>query len=220
MDGMNEVGELFGAGKMFLPQVVKTARTMKMAVEILKPYMEAEKKTGSVSAGKILLATVKGDVHDIGKNIVGVVMACNNYEVMDMGVMVPADQIVRKAKEEHVDMIGLSGLITPSLDEMVNVAKELRKAGLDIPLMVGGATTSNLHVALKIAPVYDGPVFWVKDAAQEPLIAGRIMRKDKNLKSELDSQYAKMRSEYQEKQEKIMSIDEARKHKPNFFDGK
>ena len=217
---MNEVGELFGAGKMFLPQVVKTARTMKMAVEILKPYMEAEKKTGSVSAGKILLATVKGDVHDIGKNIVGVVMACNNYEVMDMGVMVPADQIVRKAKEEHVDMIGLSGLITPSLDEMVNVAKELRKAGLDIPLMVGGATTSNLHVALKIAPVYDGPVFWVKDAAQEPLIAGRIMRKDKNLKSELDSQYAKMRSEYQEKQEKIMSIDEARKHKPNFFDGK
>lgn len=127
MDGMNEVGELFGAGKMFLPQVVKTARTMKMAVEILKPYMEAEKKTGSVSAGKILLATVKGDVHDIGKNIVGVVMACNNYEVMDMGVMVPADQIVRKAKEEHVDMIGLSGLITPSLDEMVNVAKELRK---------------------------------------------------------------------------------------------
>lgn len=220
MDGMNEVGELFGAGKMFLPQVVKTAITMKMAVEILKPYMEAEKKTGSVSAGKILLATVKGDVHDIGKNIVGVVMACNNYEVMDLGVMVPADQIVRKAKEEHVDMIGLSGLITPSLDEMVNVAKELRKAGLDIPLMVGGATTSNLHVALKIAPVYDGPVFWVKDAAQEPLIAGRIMRKDKNLKSELDSQYAKMRSEYQEKQEKIMSIDEARKHKPNFFDGK
>ena len=223
MDGMNVVGELFGAGKMFLPQVVKTARTMKEAVEILKPYMESEKKEDTVSAGKILLATVKGDVHDIGKNIVGVVMACNNYEVIDMGVMVPAEQIVRKAREEHVDMIGLSGLITPSLDEMVNVAKELRKAGMDIPLMIGGATTSPLHVALKIAPVYGGPVMWIKDAAQEPLAAARIMNKDdeKKLEDELNEQYASMRDEYKKKQEEILSLEEARKRKPNLFeDGK
>ena len=223
MDGRNVVGELFGAGKMFLPQVVKTARTMKEAVEILKPYMESEKKEDTVSAGKILLATVKGDVHDIGKNIVGVVMACNNYEVIDMGVMVPAEQIVRKAREEHVDMIGLSGLITPSLDEMVNVAKELRKAGMDIPLMIGGATTSPLHVALKIAPVYGGPVMWIKDAAQEPLAAARIMNKDdeKKLEDELNEQYASMRDEYKKKQEEILSLEEARKRKPNLFeDGK
>ena len=152
MTGMNTVGQLFGEGKMFLPQVVKTARTMKQAVSILQPYIEAEKTEGGKSAGKVLLATVKGDVHDIGKNIVGVVMACNGYEIIDMGVMVPAEQIVRKAQEEHVDMIGLSGLITPSLEEMVNVAKELQRANLNIPIMIGGATTSELHVALKIAP--------------------------------------------------------------------
>ena len=141
MAGMNTVGRLFGEGKMFLPQVVKTARTMKQAVSILQPYIEAERTEGSKSAGKVLLATVKGDVHDIGKNIVGVVMACNNYEIIDMGVMVPAEQIVRKAREEHVDIIGLSGLITPSLEEMVNVAKELQRAGMNIPIMIGGATT-------------------------------------------------------------------------------
>lgn len=220
MDGMNEVGELFGAGKMFLPQVVKTARTMKAAVELLTPFMEAEKEEGTISAGKILLATVKGDVHDIGKNIVGVVMACNNYKVIDLGVMVPADQIVRKAKEEHVDMIGLSGLITPSLDEMVNTAKELRKAGLSTPLMVGGATTSELHAALKIAPVYDGPVLWVKDAAQEPLLASRLMSEDgrAQLKQELDRRYEQLREKYRQKQEKILTLEEARKRKPNLFD--
>ena len=147
-------------------------------------------------------------------------MACNNYEVIDLGVMVPADQIVRKAREEHVDMIGLSGLITPSLDEMVNTAKELRKAGLDIPLMVGGATTSELHVALKIAPVYDGPVLWVKDAAQEPILAARLMSSDgrAQLEQELKERYARLCNDYQQKQEKILSLEEARKRKPNLFD--
>ena len=168
MDGMNCVGELFGSGKMFLPQVVKAARTMKQAVKLLNPYIEDGRDGASAAAGKVLLATVKGDVHDIGKNIVSVVMACNNYDIVDLGVMVPAGQIVKKAKEERVDLIGLSGLITPSLDEMVNVAKELAAAGIDVPLMIGGATTSKLHVALKIAPVYGGPVVWVKDASQNP----------------------------------------------------
>ena len=155
MQGMNEVGDLFGAGKMFLPQVVKTARTMKDAVAILQPYIEKEKVDGKAIAGKVLLATVKGDVHDIGKNIVGVVMACNNYEVIDLGVMVPAAQIIKKATEENVDLIGLSGLITPSLQEMVNSVVAFKEAGLNIPVMIGGATTSQLHVALKIAPLYD-----------------------------------------------------------------
>lgn len=175
MAGMNKVGELFGCGKMFLPQVVKTARTMKKAVAILQPYIEADKKEGTTTAGKVLMATVKGDVHDIGKNIVDVVMSCNNYEVIDLGVMVPAEQIVKKAVAEQVDMIGLSGLITPSLEEMVNVATEMEHAGLDLPIMVGGATTSEMHVALKIAPVYSGIVVWVKDAAQNPLVAQRLM---------------------------------------------
>ena len=164
MEGMNKVGELFGAGKMFLPQVVKTARTMKKAVAILQPLIEADKQEGVRSAGKVLMATVKGDVHDIGKNIVSVVMACNNYEIIDLGVMVPAEMIVRKAIEEKVDIIGLSGLITPSLEEMAHVAVELKCAGLDIPIMIGGATTSKLHTALKIAPVYGGPVIHMKDA--------------------------------------------------------
>ena len=175
MDGMNYVGELFGAGKMFLPQVVKTARTMKKAVAILQPRIEAEKVAGSRSAGKVLLATVKGDVHDIGKNIVSVVMACNNYEIIDLGVMVPADVIVRRAIEEQVDIIGLSGLITPSLDEMVGVARELQRAGLRIPLLIGGATTSDMHTALRIAPVYDGPVIHLKDASQNALVAARLL---------------------------------------------
>ena len=162
MQGMNEVGDLFGAGKMFLPQVVKTARTMKDAVAILQPYIEKEKVDGKAIAGKVLLATVKGDVHDIGKNIVGVVMACNNYEVIDLGVMVPADQIIKKAKEEKVDLIGLSGLITPSLQEMVNSVIAFKEAGLNIPVMIGGATTSQLHVALKIAPLYDAQLYGLK----------------------------------------------------------
>ena len=205
---------------MFLPQVVKTARTMKKAVAILQPYIEADKKEGTTTAGKVLMATVKGDVHDIGKNIVDVVMSCNNYEVIDLGVMVPAEQIVKKAVAENVDMIGLSGLITPSLEEMVNVATEMEHAGLDLPIMVGGATTSEMHVALKIAPVYSGIVVWVKDAAQNPLVAQRLMNADdrKKLKAELDDRYARLREKYAAHQQKLSSLDEARKNKLNLFE--
>ncbi len=217
MAGMNTVGKLFGEGKMFLPQVVKTARTMKQAVEILQPYIEAEKTAGAKSAGKVLLATVKGDVHDIGKNIVGVVMACNGYEIIDMGVMVPAEQIVRKAKEENVDLVGLSGLITPSLEEMVNVAQELEKAGMNIPIMIGGATTSELHVALKIAPVYGGPVVWMKDASQNALVASRLLSDEQQVEQELAEKYEQLRVEYQHEQIKLSSIEEARKQKLNLF---
>jgi 5-methyltetrahydrofolate--homocysteine methyltransferase len=217
MDGMNIVGRLFGEGKMFLPQVVKTARTMKQAVGILQPYIESQKAEGVKSAGKVLLATVKGDVHDIGKNIVSVVMACNGFDVIDMGVMVPAEQIVRRAKEENVDMIGLSGLITPSLEEMVNVATELRKAGLNIPIMIGGATTSELHVALKIAPVYGGPVVWMKDASQNAITASRLMSEEKTMEQELNEKYAQLRSDYQHEQQELLSLEEARKKKPNLF---
>ena len=218
MTGMNQVGELFGEGKMFLPQVVKTARTMKQAVNILQPAIEAEKTEGSKSAGKVLLATVKGDVHDIGKNIVGVVMACNGYEIIDMGVMVPAEQIVRKAQEEHVDIIGLSGLITPSLEEMVNVAKELQRAHLNIPIMIGGATTSELHVALKIAPVYEGAVVWLKDASQNALVAARLMSDEQQIEHELAEKYQHLRDDYQHQQQTLVSIEEARKHKENLFE--
>ena len=218
MAGMNKVGKLFGEGKMFLPQVVKTARTMKQAVDILQPYIEAEKTESTSSAGKVLLATVKGDVHDIGKNIVNVVMACNGYDVIDMGVMVPADQIVRKAKEENVDMIGLSGLITPSLEEMVNVAEELKKAQMDIPIMIGGATTSELHVALKIAPVYGGPVVWMKDASQNALMAAKLLNEKEQVEHDLDEKYDHLRKEYEEEQQQILSLEEARKNKPNIFE--
>ena len=218
MAGMNTVGTLFGEGKMFLPQVVKTARTMKQAVNILQPYIEAEKAEGSKRAGKVLLATVKGDVHDIGKNIVGVVMSCNGYEVIDMGVMVPAEQIVRKAREEHVDMIGLSGLITPSLEEMVNVARELQREGMDIPIMIGGATTSELHVALKIAPVYSGSVVWMKDASQNAIVAARLMNEGQEVAHELEEKYEHLRDEYLQSQDEILSLEEARKHKLNLFD--
>jgi 5-methyltetrahydrofolate--homocysteine methyltransferase len=218
MAGMNTVGTLFGEGKMFLPQVVKTARTMKQAVGILQPYIEAEKSEGGKRAGKVLLATVKGDVHDIGKNIVGVVMSCNGYEVIDMGVMVPADQIAKKAREEHVDMIGLSGLITPSLEEMVNVARELQREGMDIPIMIGGATTSELHVALKIAPVYGGSVVWMKDASQNALVAARLMNDSKEVAHELEEKYEHLREEYQQAQDELLSIEEARKHKLNLFE--
>ena len=218
MAGMNTVGQLFGEGKMFLPQVVKTARTMKQAVGILQPYIEADKAEGGKRAGKVLLATVKGDVHDIGKNIVGVVMSCNNYEIIDMGVMVPAEQIVRKAKEEQVDIIGLSGLITPSLEEMVNVAKELQRAGMDIPIMIGGATTSEMHVALKIAPVYAGPVVWLKDASQNALVAARLLNDGEQMEHELTEKYQKLRDDYQQSQDELLSLEEARKQKLNLFD--
>ena len=218
MAGMNKVGVLFGEGKMFLPQVVKTARTMKQAVGILQPAIEAEKTEGSKSAGKVLLATVKGDVHDIGKNIVGVVMACNGYEIIDMGVMVPAERIVRKAQEEHVDIIGLSGLITPSLEEMVNVAKELQRAHLNIPIMIGGATTSELHVALKIAPVYEGAVVWLKDASQNALVAARLMSDEQQVEQELAEKYQHLRDDYQHQQQTLVSLEEARKHKENLFE--
>ena len=220
MDGMNTVGQLFGSGKMFLPQVVKTARTMKQAVAILQPHIEEGRTEGAAKSGKVLIATVKGDVHDIGKNIVGVVMACNNYEVIDMGVMVPPEQIVRKAIEEKVDIIGLSGLITPSLEEMVNVVREMEKAGLHIPVMIGGATTSELHVALKIAPVYGGPVVWMKDASQNPLVAQRLLSDggSEDIQHNLNEKYAHMRDEYNSKQQQLSSIDEARKNKLNLWE--
>ena len=220
MDGMNEVGTLFGEGKMFLPQVVKTARTMKQAVAILQPYIEAENDGASSKAGRYLVATVKGDVHDIGKNIVAVVMSCNNYEVIDLGVMVPAEQIVRKVREDHVDMVGLSGLITPSLEEMVHVAKEMQRAGLRVPIMVGGATTSEMHVALKIAPVYDGLVLWVKDASQNPILAARLLNPQTHdqLVRETNERYARLREEYHAKQQNLASLAEARKNKLNLFD--
>lgn len=220
MQGMNEVGDLFGAGKMFLPQVVKTARTMKDAVAILQPYIEKEKVDGKAIAGKVLLATVKGDVHDIGKNIVGVVMACNNYEVIDLGVMVPADQIIKKAKEEKVDLIGLSGLITPSLQEMVNSVIAFKEAGLNIPVMIGGATTSQLHVALKIAPLYDAPVVWVKDASVNPSIAAALLNEKERERfcKELDTTYEKLRAGYKEEQQKVLSLSKARENKLNLFD--
>ena len=220
MQGMNEVGDLFGAGKMFLPQVVKTARTMKDAVAILQPYIEKEKVDGKAIAGKVLLATVKGDVHDIGKNIVGVVMACNNYEVIDLGVMVPADQIIKKAKEENVDLIGLSGLITPSLQEMVNNVVAFKEAGLNIPVMIGGATTSQLHVALKIAPLYAAPVVWVKDASVNPSIAAALLNEKERERfcKELDATYEKLRAGYKEEQQKVLSLSKARENKLNLFE--
>jgi 5-methyltetrahydrofolate--homocysteine methyltransferase len=181
MDGMNVVGDLFGAGKMFLPQVVKSARVMKKAVAYLQPFLEAEKKAageGRPARGKLLLATVKGDVHDIGKNIVGVVLACNDYEVIDMGVMVPCEKILATAIEKEVDIIGLSGLITPSLDEMVHVAREMQRAGFTIPLLIGGATTSAKHTAVKIAPAYKGPVVHVKDASRSAPVVEKLLRED------------------------------------------
>ena len=219
MDAMNTVGELFGAGKMFLPQVVKTARTMKKAVGILQPLIEASRSAETKKAGKVLLATVKGDVHDIGKNIVNVILACNNYEVIDLGVMVPAEDIVNRAIDEHVDIIGLSGLITPSLEEMVNVARALERRGATIPIMIGGATTSELHTALKIAPVYSGPVLWMKDAAQNVLASARVLNPDirDNYVAEVNKKYSDLRSEKEEQTTNTLSLEEARKRKPNMF---
>jgi len=197
MDGMNYVGDLFGSGKMFLPQVVKSARVMKKAVAYLLPYLEEEKQ-GGLSQSKILMATVKGDVHDIGKNIVGVVLSCNNYEIIDLGVMVPADKIIKAAKEQQVDVVGLSGLITPSLDEMVHVAKEMEREGLKIPLLIGGATTSKIHTAVKIDPHYSGPVIHVHDASRSVPIAGGLIGANE-IAENTKAEYAKLRKDYLEK---------------------
>ncbi|MBL0303727.1 MAG: methionine synthase [Cytophagaceae bacterium] len=220
MDGMNVVGDLFGSGKMFLPQVVKSARVMKKAVAYLLPALEAEKlRTGNTTTnnGKILLATVKGDVHDIGKNIVGVVLACNNYEIIDIGVMVPAEKILAAAEEHQVDAIGLSGLITPSLDEMVFMAKEMEKRGMKIPLLIGGATTSRVHTAVKIDPNYSGPVVHVLDASKSVPAVSNLLSKDlsKNYIQSFKEDYARFREEYESRQtaKNYISIADARKNK-------
>lgn len=217
MDGMNVVGDLFGAGKMFLPQVVKSARVMKKAVAYLLPYLEAEKSEGASKAGKVLMATVKGDVHDIGKNIVGVVLACNNYEIIDIGVMVPADKILQTAKDENVDIIGLSGLITPSLDEMVHVAKEMQRQGFTIPLLIGGATTSRVHTAVKIAPHYDYPVVHVNDASRSVPVAGVLISKENRdefiAKTNEDYERIRLQHAGANAANKFLSLAEARRNK-------
>jgi len=216
MSGMNIVGDLFGSGKMFLPQVVKSARVMKKSVAILTPYIEKEKeKTGAKAAGRILLATVKGDVHDIGKNIVGVVLACNNYEIIDLGVMTPCEKILETAREKNVSVIGLSGLITPSLDEMVHVAKEMERQGFKVPLFIGGATTSITHTAVKIAPNYSGPTVHVLDASRSVNVASNVLApqiKDKFV-AEKRQDYEKIRKEHLGKKEdvKYLPVSEARK---------
>ena len=219
MDGMNVVGDLFGEGKMFLPQVVKSARVMKKAVAILIPYIEALKSEGQKAKGKILMATVKGDVHDIGKNIVGVVLQCNNFEVIDMGVMVPCDQILQKAKEEDVDMIGLSGLITPSLDEMVHVAKEMQRLDFQVPLLIGGATTSKAHTAVKIDPEYQNDqVLYVNDASRSVGVAAKLVSETgkqelvDNTKAEYDK--VRERRKNQGRKAKIIPLEKARARAP------
>jgi len=219
MSGMNIVGDLFGQGKMFLPQVVKTARTMKKAVAILQPEIERTKVPGqSSSAGKFLIATVKGDVHDIGKNIVSVVLACNNFEVIDLGVMTPTEKIIQTAIDEKVDIVGLSGLITPSLEEMCHVAAEMQKAGLKVPLLIGGATTSKVHTAVKIAPNYNGPVVYVKDASINTFIVSQLMNVNTlpTFMADVNSEYAQLR-EKQTKKAALLSLDEAKSKRPNLF---
>ncbi|MBI4647347.1 MAG: B12-binding domain-containing protein, partial [Bacteroidia bacterium] len=217
MAGMNTVGELFSNGKMFLPQVIRSARVMKKAVSGLLPFIQDEKiKSGAgLSAGKILLATVKGDVHDIGKNIAGVVMACNNYEVIDLGVMVPAEKIIKAANDENVDIVGLSGLISPSLDEMAQVAKEMQKAGMNIPLLIGGATTSLLHTAIKIAPAYNAPVIHIKDASQSINALNSLMSKE--LRNEyidkINNLHRQLRERHAESEKVIVTLEQARKNK-------
>jgi 5-methyltetrahydrofolate--homocysteine methyltransferase len=216
MDGMNVVGDLFGAGKMFLPQVVKSARVMKKAVAYLIPFIEAEKKPGDVEEkkGTIVMATVKGDVHDIGKNIVGVVLQCNNYEVIDLGVMVPAQKIIDTAREVDADLIGLSGLITPSLDEMVHFATEMQRQGFEIPLLVGGATTSRAHTAVKVDPKYDGPVVWVKDASRSVPVASTLLSAERRgrLIEDTTADYDSIRERHAAKHNDrvMLSIDAAR----------
>ncbi|MCZ8527970.1 methionine synthase [Alteromonas sp. PRIM-21] len=222
MDGMNVVGDLFGEGKMFLPQVVKSARVMKKAVAHLQPYIEEEKSDDAKSNGKILLATVKGDVHDIGKNIVGVVLQCNNFEVIDLGVMVPAATILQTAKDENVDMIGLSGLITPSLDEMVHVAKEMERQGFDIPLLIGGATTSKAHTAVKIEQNYHAPVAYVPNASRAVGVCQRLLNKESRdiYAKELAKEYDTVREQHARKKprSKPVTLATARENafKPDF----
>jgi len=226
MDGMNVVGDLFGSGKMFLPQVVKSARVMKKAVAYLEPFLQAEKDAnklagivgdGRQNAGKILMATVKGDVHDIGKNIVGVVLACNNYEIVDLGVMVSCDKILEEAKKHNVDVIGLSGLITPSLDEMVHVAKEMERLGFTTPLLIGGATTSKVHTAVKIAQNYSGPVVHVNDASKSVPVASSLISNELRAEfmEDINKDYARVREQNKnaQGQNKFISIEEARKNK-------
>ncbi|MCK4345428.1 MAG: methionine synthase [Bacteroidales bacterium] len=220
MKGMNIVGDLFGSGKMFLPQVIKSARVMKKAVAVLMPYIQAETDPGKTanSAGKILLATVKGDVHDIGKNIVGIVLECNNYEVVDLGVMVPSEKIISIAKEEDVSIIGLSGLITPSLEEMVHIAKEMEREGLDIPLLIGGATTSVLHTAVKIHPAYTNGVIYIKDASMSVKVVSDLLsanHKEKYL-NETGDKYRKLREMNAGIKRNYIPIEEARKNKPDY----
>ncbi|MCT3801692.1 methionine synthase [Elizabethkingia anophelis] len=207
MTGMGVVGDLFGSGKMFLPQVVKSARVMKRAVAYLQPYIEAEKDTGRPAAGKVLMATVKGDVHDIGKNIVSVVLGCNNYEIIDLGVMVPAEKIIQTAIDEKVDIIGLSGLITPSLDEMVHVASELERKNLDFPLLIGGATTSKAHTAVKIDPSYSNAVVHVNDASRAVNVVSSLLNKEKSNVYTLD-----LKTEYEDFREKFLNRGEHKEY--------
>ena len=219
MDGMNVVGDLFGSGQMFLPQVVKSARVMKQSVAYLLPFIEDDKVEGdkSTNNGKILMATVKGDVHDIGKNIVGVVLQCNNYEVIDMGVMVSCEDILAKAREENVDIIGLSGLITPSLEEMCTVAAEMERTGMEVPLLIGGATTSKVHTAVKIAPNYNGPLVYVLDASRAVGVAGQLLGENTKQKfsADVSKEYHDMRVKYEnrDKTDNQASINEARANK-------
>ncbi len=216
MRGMNVVGDLFGAGKMFLPQVVKSARVMKKAVAYLTPFLEADKRIGeSSSAGKIVMATVKGDVHDIGKNIVGVVLGCNGYDVVDLGVMVNADKILEAAEREHADVIGLSGLITPSLDEMVHVASEMERRGFTMPLLIGGATTSRAHTAVKIEPAYSGPVVHVLDASRAVGVTSKLLSSEREaFASTVRDEYAIIRKDRAERQIRLVSLEEARSQAP------
>jgi len=220
MDGMNVVGDLFGEGKMFLPQVVKSARVMKQAVAHLQPFIEEEKDGGASTNGKILMATVKGDVHDIGKNIVGVVLQCNNFEVIDLGVMVACEEILRVAKEEKVDIIGLSGLITPSLDEMVHVASEMQRQGFDVPLMIGGATTSKAHTAVKIEPGYDNDVVvYVPDASRAVSVATALVGSSKaSFVEKTQAEYVTVRHRIANRKPKVkrLTYTEAMKRAPVF----
>ncbi|MGB0775594.1 MAG: dihydropteroate synthase, partial [Akkermansiaceae bacterium] len=244
MDGMSVVGDLFGAGKMFLPQVVKSARVMKKSVAYLEPFMEAEKQAKvkvlaaeliaddptlkeqdaivqaekSMTAGRVVMATVKGDVHDIGKNIVGVVLACNGFEVIDLGVMVPCDRILEVAAEKQADVIGLSGLITPSLDEMINVAKEMERRGLKTPVLIGGATTSPAHTAVKVAPHYSGPLIHVLDASRSVPVTTALLSDDQRgkLLEDTAEKYAKLRENFNKKGKPTVSLTEARENRPQF----
>src|SRR5438309_9247996 len=217
MAGMSVVGDLFGAGKMFLPQVVKSARVMKKAVAYLMPFMEAEKSAGAKPQGRIVMATVKGDVHDIGKNIVGVVLQCNNYDVVDLGVMVPAAKILETAREKKADVIGLSGLITPSLDEMVHVAQEMERENFKLPLLIGGATTSRAHTAVKIAPNYHESTIHVLDASRAVGVVNSLLNEKQKAAYDGKSraEYASLREQHAAKtrDKKLLTLEDARKNR-------